>query len=165
MNLFKFINIVFKPGVNEKGEAVVNCEILLTPLKRQSYNVFLEGTNNSGNIGVGGNFQYSHRNLFHGGENITWSIWGALKKERMNENKFFSTTEFGTELKLVTPQFWMPVFWMKDFRRNFAPKTSVTLSYSREKTRYYERQIASAKFGYLWNKADKNGDTVLIWST
>ena len=155
LNLFKFINIVFKPGVNEKGEAVVNCEILLTPLKRQSYNVFLEGTNNSGNIGVGGNFQYSHRNLFHGGENITWSIWGALKKERMNENKFFSTTEFGTELKLVTPQFWMPVFWMKDFRRNFAPKTSVTLSYSREKTRYYERQIASAKFGYLWNKADK----------
>lgn len=155
LNLFKFINIVFKPGVNARGEAVVNCEILLTPLKRQSYNVFLEGTNNSGNIGVGGNFLYSHRNLFHGGENITWSVWGALKKERMNENKFFSTTEFGTELKMITPQFWMPVFWMKDFRRNFAPKTSVSLSYSREETRYYQRQIASAKFGYLWNKADK----------
>lgn len=155
LNLFKFINIVFRPAINEKGEPVVNCEILLTPIKRQSYNVFLEGTNNSGNIGVGGNFLYSHRNLFHGGENITLSVWGALKKERMNEYKFFSTTEFGTELKLVTPQFWMPIFWMQDFRQNFAPKTSMSLSYSREKTRYYERQIASAKFGYLWNKADK----------
>lgn len=155
LNLFNFINIVFRPGLNEKGELVVNCEILLTPTKRQSYNVFLEGTNNSGNIGVGGNFLYSHRNLFHGGENFTLSLWGALKKERMNENKFFSTTEFGMELKLVTPQFWMPVFWMQDFRKNFAPKTSVSVSYSREATRYYQRQIASAKFGYLWNKADK----------
>ena len=36
---------------------------------------FLEGTNNSGNIGVGGNFAYNHRNLFHG-ENLTLSVWG-----------------------------------------------------------------------------------------
>lgn len=150
LNLFKFINIVFK----EREGDFLDCEIQLTPLKRQSYNVFLEGTNNSGNIGVGGNFTYGHRNLFHGGENVSLSLWGALKKEQINENKFFSTTEFGVELKLVTPQFWMPVFRMKDFRRNFAPRTSVSLSYSREETPFYTRRIASAKFGYLWRKAD-----------
>lgn len=154
LSLFKFVNIVFREKKNEKGELLLDCEIQLTPLKRQSYNVFLEGTNNAGNIGVGGNFSYSHRNLFHGGENVTVSIWGALKKEQINENKFFSTTEVGTELKLVTPQFWIPVFRMADFRRNYAPKTSVSLSYSREETPFYRRQIASAKFGYLWRKAD-----------
>lgn len=154
LNLFKFINIVFNERIDEEGRSVLDCEIQLTPMKRQSYNVFLEGTNNSGNIGVGGNFAYNHRNLFHGGENVTFSVWGALKKEKLRENEIFSTTEVGTEVKLVTPQFWMPVLRMDEFRRNFAPKTSISLSYSREHTQFYWRRIASAKFGYLWQRSD-----------
>lgn len=154
LNLFKFINIIFREEQGESGEPVLFCEIQLTPLKRQSYNVFLEGTNNSGNIGVGGNFAYNHRNLFHGGENLTLSVWGALKKEKLRENEIFSTTEVGTELKLVTPQFWMPVLRMDEFRRNFAPKTSISLSFSQENTQFYKRRVASAKFGYLWRRAD-----------
>lgn len=154
LNLFKFVNIVFKEREGEGGKPLLDCEIQLTPMKRQSYNVFLEGTNNSGNIGVGGNFSYNHRNLLHGGENITMSVWGALKKEKLKENEIFSTTEVGTELKLVSPQFWMPVFRMAEFRRNFAPKTSISLSFSQENTQFYQRRIASAKFGYLWRRAD-----------
>lgn len=154
LNLFKFINIVFHERTGENGEPLLDCEIQLTPMKRQSYNVFLEGTNNSGNIGVGGNFSYNHRNLFHGGENLTLSVWGALRKEKLLENEIFSTTEVGAELKLVTPQFWMPVLRFSDFRRNFAPKTSISLSFSRERTQFYHRRVASAKFGYLWKRSD-----------
>lgn len=156
LNLFKFINILFREKENEDGQKVLVCDIQLTPMKRQSYNVFLEGTHNSGNIGVGGNFSYNHRNLFKGAENLTFSIWGALKKEQITaEKKVFSTTEIGAELKLVTPQFWMPIFRLKDFRRNFAPRSSVSLSYSYENTPYYNRKVAGAKFGYLWQKKDK----------
>lgn len=154
LNLFKFINIVFREYKGEEGVPYLDCEIQLTPMKRQSYNVFLEGTNNSGNIGVGGNFSYNHKNLFHGGENLTLSVWGALKKEKLKENEIFSTTEVGTELKLVTPQFWMPVFRLAEFRRDFAPKTSISLSYRQEHTQFYRRRVASAKFGYLWRRAD-----------
>lgn len=156
LNLFKSVDIKFEPKDLDGEIPRLDCHIRLTPLKRQSYNVFLEGTNNSGNIGVGGNFTYNHRNLFKGAENIRFSVWGALKKERLNEKgSVFSTKEIGAELKLVTPQFWMPVFWLEDFRRNFAPKTSMSLSYSYENTPYYSRQIGSAKFGYLWRKSDK----------
>lgn len=154
LNLFKFINIVFRENTEEPGNPLLDCEIQLTPMKRQSYNVFLEGTNNAGNIGVGGNFSYNHKNLFHGGENLTLRVWGALKKEKLRENEIFSTTEVGTELKFVTPQFWMPVFRLAEFRRNFAPKTSISLSYSQEHTRFYHRRIASARFGYLWRRND-----------
>ena len=69
--------------------------------------------------------------------------------------KIFNTSEIGAELKLVTPQFWMPFFKMKDFRRNYAPKTSISFSYSYEYTPYYTRSIANARFGYLWRKANK----------
>ncbi len=154
LNLFRFINILFRERLDETGQPVLDCDIQLTPLKRQSYNIFLEGTNNSGNIGVGGNFAYNHKNLFHAGENFTFSVWGALRKEKLRENEIFSTTEMGAELKLVTPQFWMPVFRMAEFRRNYAPKTSVSLSVSQENTQFYRRRIASAKFGYLWRRAD-----------
>ncbi len=153
LNLFKFINIVFREE-NPQSDRLI-CEVQLTPMKRQSYNVFLEGTHNSGNIGVGGNLTYNHRNLFHGGENFSLSFWGALKKEQFNEGKIFSTKEIGTEVKLVSPQFWMPFFRMEDFRRNYAPRTSVSLSYSYEYTPFYDRRIAGAKFGYLWRKADR----------
>lgn len=155
LNLFKFINIVFKEERNRKGENLLVCDVQLTPVKRQSYNVFLEGTHNSGNIGVGGNFTYNHRNLFKSGENLSVSFWGALKKEQFNEGKIFSTKEVGVELSLVSPQFWFPFFRLEDFRRNFAPKTSLSFSYSYEHTPFYDRKIAGAKFGYLWRKSDQ----------
>lgn len=156
LNLFKLINIDFKEVPLEGDVKALDCVIQLSPVKRQSYNVFLEGTHNSGNLGIGGNFTYNHRNVFKAGENISASVWGTLRKEQVNgEGKIFNTTEIGTELKFVTPQFWIPVFKMKDFRRNFAPKTSISLSYSYEYTPYYTRSIANARFGYLWRKADK----------
>lgn len=156
LNLFKFINIVFREQEDAAGgEKKLVCEIQLTPIKRQSYNVFLEGTHNSGNIGVGGNFTYNHRNLFKSGENLSLSLWGALKKERFNEGKIFSTRELGAEVKLISPQFWVPFLRLAEFRRNYAPKTSVSLSYSYEYTPFYDRRIASVKFGYLWRKANQ----------
>lgn len=154
LKLFKFINIVFREQAEDPQHPQLDCEIQLTPMKRQSYNVFLEGTNNSGNIGVGGNFSYNHKNLFHGGENLTLSVWGALKKEKLRENEIFSTTEVGTELRLVTPQFWVPILKLSEFRRDFAPKTSISLSYSQEHTQFYRRRVVSAKFGYLWQRSD-----------
>lgn len=155
LNLFKFINIVFSEGKDEYGELYLVCDIQLTPMKRQSYDLFLEGTNNAGNIGVGGNLSYGHRNLFRGAENLTFSVWGALKKEQANNGKIFNTREIGSELKLVTPQFWLPFLRMSDFRRNFAPRTSMSLSFSFEETPYYVRRVASAKYGYLWQLNDK----------
>lgn len=156
LNLFKLINIDFKEVEMEGEVKALDCVVQLAPVKRQSYNVFLEGTHNSGNLGIGGNFTYNHRNLFKAGENVSASVWGTLRKEQVDgEGKIFNTTEVGAEVKFVTPQFWMPVFKMKDFRRNFAPKTSVSFSYSYEYTPYYTRSIANARFGYLWRKADK----------
>jgi len=153
LSIFKYINIVFKETPN-KGKLL--CEILLTPLKRQSYNVFIETTNTSGNIGVGGNLSYNHRNLFGGAENFTISVIGAVKKEHINESEFFSTKEVGVSLKFVSPKFWFPFLKLEDFRIKYRPKTSTKLSYSLEKTLYYDRKVISAKYAYKWKKNFQN---------
>ena len=156
LNLFKFINIDFKEVETDDEVKTLDCYIQLSPVKRQSYNVFLEGTNSSGNLGIGGNFTYNHRNLFKAGENFSVSVWGTLKKEQIDEKgKIFNTKEIGAEIKFVTPQFWMPFFKMKDFRRNFAPKTSISFSYGYEYTPYYTRSVVNARFGYLWRLSNK----------
>lgn len=155
LNLFRFVNIDFKE-VEEAGERYLDCVIQLTPLKRQSYNLFTEGTNTGGNLGVGGNLVYSHRNLFRGGENFTVSLRGALKKEQVDDKgSLFNSYELGAEVRLVTPQFWLPFLRLPHFRRDYAPRTSVSLAYSFENTPYYARSVATARFGYLWRKADK----------
>ncbi|MDR1273194.1 MAG: BamA/TamA family outer membrane protein [Odoribacteraceae bacterium] len=156
LNLFRLVSIEFKEGEGESPVKPLDCTIRLTPLKRQSYNVSVEGTNTSGNLGIGGNFTYNHRNLFKGGEDFSIGVWGTVKKERLREGAgIFNTREIGAEVKFVTPQFWMPVFWMKNFRRDFAPRTLLSFSYGFEDTPYYTRSIVSARFGYLWRKADK----------
>jgi outer membrane protein assembly factor BamA len=156
LNLFRFINIDFKEGESESQVKPLDCTIRLTPLKRQSYSLSVEGTNTSGNLGVGGNFTYNHRNLFKGGEDLSVGFWGAIKKEQLRGSEhIFNTREIGVEMKFVTPQFWMPVFWMKNFRHDYAPKTLLSFSYGFEDTPYYTRAIVNTSFGYLWRKSDK----------
>ncbi|MDR2414207.1 MAG: BamA/TamA family outer membrane protein [Odoribacteraceae bacterium] len=156
LNLFRFINIEFEEGEGDSQVRPLDCKIHLTPLKRQSYSLSVEGTNTSGNLGIGGNFTYSHRNLFKGGEDFSIGFWGTIKKEQLRKSSnIFNTREIGVELKFVTPQFWMPVFWMKNFRHDFAPKTLLSFSYGFEDTPYYTRAIVNTEFGYLWRKADK----------
>lgn len=156
LGLFKFVSVEFRE-VGEEGDVrALDCYIRLTPMKRQSYAFFLEGTHNSGNLGVGGNFTYNHRNLFRGGESFSVGLWGALEKEQVNgESNIFNSTEIGAEIRLITPQFWLPVFRLRDFRRNYAPKTSVSCSYSHETTPYYTRSVANARFGYFWRLTNK----------
>ena len=153
LNLFRYINIEFEEGEGEHPVKPLDCTIRLTPMKRQSYNLSIEGTNTSGNLGIGGNLTYSHRNLFKGGEEFSIGVWGTIKKERLRDNgSVFNTREIGAEMKFVTPQFWMPVFWMKNFRHDHAPRTSLTFSYGFEETPYYTRSIVNTTFGYLWRK-------------
>ena len=51
LNLFKMVNIDFKEVESDGDVKALDCVIQLSPVKRQSYNVFLEGTHNSaGNL-------------------------------------------------------------------------------------------------------------------
>ncbi len=54
--------------LNDSLHEVLNCNITLTTNKLQSYNVELEGTNSSGNLGAAAAFGYKHLNIFHKAE-------------------------------------------------------------------------------------------------
>ena len=158
LNIFRIINISYKEiGADENNQQLLNCYIQLTPYTTQSYSVELEGTNTSGNVGVAGNINYKHKNLFKGAEIFDLKFKGALQfqqavVENQSNQLMFNTVEFGTEAKIDIPKFFLP-FKFESFYMKYYPKTLLSLSYNYQKRPDYTRSIANFGFGYYWKSS------------
>jgi hypothetical protein len=111
---FKFINIQFIP-VNADSSDLLNCEIQVSPMKRQSYTIQAQGTNTSGNLGIAGDFIYQNKNFFKGLELFEVRMNVALEVQQIlsnvensgtNINSFlpFNTFLIGPEASLQLPK-------------------------------------------------------------
>ncbi len=154
--LFKLVNIEFKPSSTQINQDTVNldCFINITPERRQSISIDVEGTNTSGDWGAEFNTSYTNRNLFHGAEyfNLKLKLAGeynnVLKEE--NENiKLFNSLEYGISADLTTPKFLVPFIMNKD-NKKFRAKTNCHLEYNYLQTPDYTRPTTEVNFGYTW---------------
>jgi len=100
---FKFINIQFQP-VNADSSDLLNCEIQVSPMKRQSYTFQAQGTNTTGNLGIAGDFIYQNKNFFKGLELFEIRLNAALEVQQIlsnvdnDENNISSFLPFNTFL-------------------------------------------------------------------
>ncbi|MCB8995196.1 MAG: BamA/TamA family outer membrane protein [Bacteroidales bacterium] len=152
LQLFRQVSIDFTEPVNQNDNSLrqLDCNIQLSPFVLQSYNIELEGTNSSGNIGGGGNIGYQHRNLFHGAENFDFRIKGAIESlKETSTGSYGNMVELGAEASLNIPKFLLP-FRTEQFIKKFNPKTTLKLAYNFQKRPDYTRTVANASFGYIW---------------
>ena len=158
LRIYKLVNIVFE----EKNPAdpyqhdyyPLVCHIQLSPTTSQSYTVELEGTNSAGNLGVGGNLNYTHRNLFGGAENFTTRLSGAVETiKEIDQVGFGNMIELGLEARLTFPKFLLP-FKTEQFIRKYNPKTSTSISYNYQHRPDYTRSVFQTTFGYNWTSGD-----------
>ncbi len=148
---FKQIKINFNPTGNPSDSVQqLDCQILLSPMIRQSYDVSLEGTYSSGNIGVAGNLIYKNRNLIKGAENFELKFKGAVEYLANAVSDFNRMVEFGVDARLEVPRSWIP-FTAKTSSSFGRPHSSVNLSYNYQSRPDFTRTIANAAFGYNWN--------------
>jgi hypothetical protein len=151
---FRFININFQDSQNDSAK--LNCLIDLSPVSKQSTSFDIEGTNTSGNFGVAGNLNYSHKNLFHGAEILTLRFRGAMERQQAimkNQSLDFNTRELGIESTLSLPQLVGPGSLLPSFGNNL-PKTLLTLGYNFQERPDYTRTISSLKLGYEWKTSE-----------
>lgn len=151
LKVYRFVNISFSPaGISENGDRVIDCHIQLSPVKQQSYAVEIEGTNSSGNLGGAVNFQYQHRNLFHGAEifrlNLKQSI-EALAQEKKGIKQIIGSS---AEAELTLPQFLFPLINTERFIKKYNPKTNISLSYNYQRRPDYTRTIFAGQMWYSW---------------
>jgi outer membrane protein assembly factor BamA len=158
LRIYKLVNIVFEekdpndPYMHDDYPLI--CHIQLSPTTSQSYTVELEGTNSAGNLGVGGNLNYTHRNLFGGAENFTTRLSGAVETIReIDQQGFGNMIELGLEGRLTFPKFLLP-FKTEKFIRKYNPKTSTSIRFNYQHRPDYTRTMFQTTFGYNWTGGD-----------
>lgn len=151
---FKVINIGFQEtnSFSEDTIPLLDCKMQLSPLPSKNISVDIEGTNSSGNLGVAGNLNFQHRNVFRGAEILDFQLRGARERQQafLNDNSFnFDTRELGFESSLTFPKFLSFITWKGMFRFQ-TPETKLTAGYNYQERRDYTRTITNLKFGYNW---------------
>lgn len=128
----------------------LTCTLLLTPTTRQGYSTELEATNSGGDIGVGGNLLYQHKNLFGAAENLDIRLNGAVEfLQKTDDRKIENTLELGAKTSLTLHQFLLPIRSV-EFTKKYNPKTVFSVSYNFHRRPDYTRTITSFSFGYIW---------------
>ena len=144
------VNFLQVPG----SDTLLDCHVLLTPSTYQNYSVNLEATNTEGNLGVGGNLSYQHKNLFHGAEIFSIKLSGSLQRQTETETtEAFNIIEFGAESSLETPSFVLPFRTSNWYKRN-EPRTLFTVAYNYQHRPDYTRKITSLLVTYSWKSAE-----------
>ncbi len=162
LQLFKFININFYKD-KTSTKPLINCEINLSPFKKQSYVIEAEGTNSSGNLGAAGNISYTNKSIFNGAEIINIRFKTAIETQTIiNKNsnsnlvKYlpFNTQEYQGNTSLTIPRFFFP-FISKEFVRKYHPKTVINTVYNYQLRPDYTRIITDISYGYFWKSSQK----------
>ena len=151
---FKLINIGFSETNSFENDSIplLDCKFMLAPLPRQNFSVEVEGTNSSGNLGIAGNFNFQHRNVFGGAEVFDFQIRGARERQQAlvnNSSLDFNTRELGFESSLTFPKFLSFVKWKQMFTFQI-PETKMTVGFNFQSRPDYTRTISNFKFGYNW---------------
>jgi len=159
---FRFVDIKFNETPAMSDTNLLDCNIRLAPLNKQSTSFDVEGTNTSGNFGIAGNVTYQHRNLFRGAEVFQLVFTGGTERiQQLNSGvPDFNTRELGVESSIMVPKLLGPGSFIKEFDR-FLPKTVFTLGYNYQKRPEYTRTISNFKFGYDWKSTE---DIRHIWN-
>lgn len=153
---FRFIDIQFNKPTYLQDTNLLDCNIRLAPLSKQVVSFDIEGTNTSGNLGVAGNINFRHRNLFRGAELFQLNFKGAIERQQRvvgDVAEYFNTRELGVESKMTFPKLIGPGQAINAFR-NVLPQTVVTLGYNFQRRPEYTRTISNVKFGYNWKTSE-----------
>ena len=154
--LFKLVNIEFKPSETQTCADTINldCKINITPEKRQSISVDVEGTNTSGDWGAAINTSYKNRNFFHGAEFFSLKLkiageYNNVLKEENEDIRLFNSLEYGIAADLTTPKFLSPIN-LRKYNKKFRAKTNCHLEYNFLQTPDYTRPTSEINYGYTW---------------
>lgn len=140
--LFSSVNM----QLNESDSATVDCTIMLSPSKIQSVKFNLEGYfNSAGLIGVAPSLNYTHKNIFGGGE--IWNL-GLQGNFQFKLKEPVSSNEFTVNTSLSIPQFWLLPHRIFNTK---IPRTEIKLAYNFNDRPEYLRHMSTAQYGYSWN--------------
>jgi len=156
ISTYKFVSIDYQEKdsvTDENGKRHLNADIFLSPLKKRSLRLELQGVTKSNNF-AGPNLSvvYSNRNLFKGGELLRLSASGGYEQQffGQTENQGLSSIQLGLNASLLFPRLIFPIDLNESFEYAI-PKTKVSLGFDYlNRTQLYTLNSINSSFGYIW---------------
>ena len=148
LNTLRYTNIRL---VESSDSSLLDCNIQLSPNKRNSISFQPEGTNTSGDLGAAASITYSNRNIFRGSETFSLQVRGAYEaitslEGYQNQNYI----EYNVEAKLQFPRL-LTFFMGNSIRRRHPLATSeVSFSWNVQNRPEFHRRLFSAAWRYRW---------------
>ena len=138
---------------NAEDSTKLDALISVTPSKRNSFNVELEGTNSAGDLGVAVAFSYQNRNLFRGSELFNLKARGAFEAIKglrgYNDQNFI---EYSFEAGIAFPDFIFP-FLRQSFRKRALATSEVSFMFDSQDRPEFHRRVLTASWRYKWSRA------------
>ncbi|MBS7252427.1 translocation and assembly module lipoprotein TamL [Flavobacterium branchiicola] len=150
LGTFSFVKNEFKPSDSIKN--ALDSYYYLTLLPRKFIRVEVLGkTNSASYTGSEINVNWNNRNLFHGAELFTVSVFGGADFQLSGVNKGKNIYKLGTETSLTWPRFITP--FHIEGSSEYVPRTKVSLRYEfQNRTQLYALNSFKTAFGYLWKE-------------
>ncbi len=130
--------------LSQADSSAVDCDIRLTPARRNGFKVGIEAsTNSSGLFGISPELTFYDRNLFHGGELLNVGFMGKFQFKPGKDN--VHSNELGVSAGISLPRFvGLPYSLFK----GPVPHTDIKASYNYQSRPEYTRNIISTSYGY-----------------
>lgn len=148
LHAIKYTDIRFQEDAADSTR--LDCHVLLSRNKVNSFSAELEGTNSAGDLGAAASLSYQNRNLFNGSELFTFKVRGAYEavtglQGYSNENY----VEYGVEASINFPRFLFP-FISAETRRRTQATSEIGIQFNSQERPEFGRRAASVTWGYRW---------------
>ncbi|MDR2118463.1 MAG: BamA/TamA family outer membrane protein [Tannerellaceae bacterium] len=154
-NLLNTLSAVSKAGIEYREDsttALLDCYVYLTPGNIHGLQASIVGTNNAGDLGVAGNIDYTHNNIFNGSEMLTVRLKGAYEfisggsaADLLTHNYY----ELGVATGLTFPKIIFPFIGHR-IKRLFKAHTEFGLSMDIQRRPEYTRDFFNLSWKYRW---------------
>src|SRR5690554_4138673 len=142
--------------VVRNDSSLLDSRITLYPGNVHYMQFGVDGTNSAGDLGVGSNLTYEHRNIFNGGETFRVRLNAAYEFIRptdsldLLDNSYY---EYGAEVFLSIPQLLLP--WMlKRLQDQPSASTEYAIGANFQKRPEYFRQFFNLSTRFQWSSME-----------
>jgi len=149
LSILSGVNIAMNPVTDSKVDAAIT----LQESSLQGIKTNLEASvNSTGLIGISPQLNYSHKNLFHGGELLNLGLRGSFQfnPKSKTKNQELETGSYSTEVTFTT-SLRFPLFLglpTRLFKGPNIPHTEFNASFSYQDRPEYRRTLISTSLGY-----------------
>lgn len=156
LKAFNYPNIEY---VENEQDTTLTANIYLSPKKKYDLGFDFDVTqSNIQTVGFSVSTGLIIRNIFRGAETLEISALGAIgasKDAAGNNDQFFDINEYGGNLRLSIPRFFVPFNTDKIIPKYMSPSTRISIGATSQRNIGLDKQTLTGAFNYNWYPSQK----------